>query len=245
VRHLIACGILISALAGCSSEPSVDPARVPGPNERNMASGIAVSKPLPEGSEEVGAPPFNDPALVSQEAPETPRFLDAYGKVGRPRMFVWVTSASALTYDEAAARGIDYSAMQTILTDWLSCGGRVAMLSPEAVRQSMTPLQQQLLTSGQSASNKELGEHIHADVLILLRAEPTRQAANSPTVRLVADASNLAGGESLGRAVVDVPAPLDKPQINTYTRYLARKLMADMTNAWSTVGSADTHPGGH
>jgi hypothetical protein len=246
VRNALISGMLLTAVAGCASDvgSSPAPARVPGPTERNMTEGIAISKPLPDPShDEVPTPPFNDPALVSQEEPELPAFVNAYNKVGRPRIVVWVTSASGMSYDEAAARGIDYAALQNILTDWLSAKGQVAMISPEAARQALSPQQAQNLSDGQLTSNKEVAERIHADILVMLRAEPTRQSGNGPAVRLVADVSNLAGGESIGRAVVDVPPPLDKPQLNTYTRFLARKLMADMTNAWSSFGAPDTQPG--
>jgi len=127
--------------------------------------------------------------------------------------------------------------MQTILTDWFSSGGRVAVISAQAARQSLTPQQTQNLDAGQNVNGKDVNDRIHADVLVLVRAEPTRQSGNGPAVRLVADASNLAGGESIGRAVVDVPPPLDKPQLNTYTRFLARKLMKDMTGSWTSFGA--------
>ena len=43
-------------------------------------------------------------------------------------------------------------------------------------------------------------------------------------------------------AVVDVPTPLDKAQINDYTRYLARKLMDDMTQTWAAAPMRDHRP---
>jgi hypothetical protein len=61
-------------------------------------------------------------------------------------------------------------------------------------------------------------------------------------VRLIAEAFNIEGGDSIGRAVVDVPPPLEKRQLNKYTRYIARKLMDDMTYAWSTAGPAGPAP---
>src|SRR5206468_11140506 len=65
------------------------------------------------------------------------------------------------------------------------------------------------------------------------QAHPTRQAVDAPmNIRVIVEAMNTRGGQSLGRAVVDIPPPLDKPQINRFTRYLARKLMDDMTAAW-------------
>jgi hypothetical protein len=43
---------------------------------------------------------------------------------------------------------------------------------------------------------------------------------------------NTRGGESLGRAVVDIPPPMEKTTLNRYTRFMARKLMDEMINAW-------------
>ena len=241
MRNALISGLLVSAITGCARDTAPAPAaaRVPGPSERQMTEGIAISKPLPDSSrDEIPAPPFNDAPLVSQEAPETPKFVDAYNRVGHPRMLVWVMHGAGANYDEVAARSIDYAAMQNLLSDWLSAGGRVAIISSDLAEQGMTPQQTQALNDGHAANSKELSDRVHADILVVVRAQPTRQG-NGPAVRLVADASNLAGGESLGRAVVDVPPPLDKPQINTYTRFLARKLMLDMTTAWSSFGAKD------
>jgi hypothetical protein len=52
-------------------------------------------------------------------------------------------------------------------------------------------------------------------------------------VRVIAEAINIKGGESLARAAVDVQPPLDKFQTINYTRFLARKLMDGMTATWS------------
>ena len=69
-----------------------------------------------------------------------------------------------------------------------------------------------------------------------VQARPTRQTPNGLQVRLIAEAFNIDGGDSIGRAVVDVPPPLEKRQLNKYTRYIARKLMDDMTYAWASAG---------
>lgn len=239
-RVMPACLIATLFIAGCGNNrvPPPSPARVPGQDEVRRSDDARYAKPLPDQSRnDVPPPPFQDAPLVSQEAPETSQFVSAYNKVGNPRILVWVIHEAGTAYDEAAARSIDYSAMQTILTDWISSGGRVAVISSEAARQSLTPQQAGNLDAGQNVNGKELSDRIRADVLVLVRAQPTRQSGGGPAVRLVADASNLAGGESIGRAVVDVPPPLDKPQLNTYTRFLARKLMQDMTGSWTRFGS--------
>lgn len=229
------------AQLGCQSDvaPSPAVARVPGPDERRIGTDGQAPKPLPpQDRADLPAPPFDDAPLVSQEAPETPRFVDAYDKVGRPRILVWVSRGPTEYYDEAAARGIDYAAMENILTDWLSAGGHVAVIAPEAARQVLSAQQVQDLNSTRPANTQEVGEKLRADVLVLVRAEPTRQSEGAPAVRIVADASNLKGAESIGRAVVDVPPPFDKPQINKYTRFVARKLMSDMTGSWTSFGPA-------
>jgi hypothetical protein len=233
--------LLLAALAGCGSHdnsPAPPPARVPGRDEVRASEDARLAKPLPDQSrEELPAPPFNDVPLVSQQAPETPKFVEAYHKVGSPRLLVWVAQDGQTPgYDEVAARAIDYAAMQTILTDWFSSGGAVAVISSQAARQALGAAAQNL-DAGQNVNGKEVADRTRADVLISVRAQPTRQASGGPEVRLVAEASNLNGGESIGRAVVDVPPPLDKPQLNTYTRFLARKLMKDMTGSWTAFGT--------
>ena len=139
-------------------------------------------------------------------------------------------------YDEAFAKSIDYEAMENILTDWVSSRGRVAVVSPTMARQRLTDQQVKDLQSGRPRALGELARQLDADVLIQVQAHATRQATNGTGVRLVAEALNLRGGESIGRAVVDVPPPLDKPQLNKYTRFVARKLMNGMIGAWETYG---------
>jgi predicted XRE-type DNA-binding protein len=70
------------------------------------------------------------------------------------------------------------------------------------------------------------------DVVIRTEAEPTGQYGDTDRIRLVAEALNTRDALSVGHAFVDVPLPLDKPHINEYTLYIARKLMDDMTAAW-------------
>jgi hypothetical protein len=197
----------------------------------------------PDARDDLPSPPFNDVPLVSQEAPETARYVDAYNRVGRPRLLVWVTQRPGWgRYDEAAARDIDYAAMENVLTDWLAAGGKVAVISPVAARQTLDAQQVRDLDSGHPARPQEISDRLRADVLVLIEAQPTRQSSDGPMLRLVADATNLRGVESIGRAVVDVPPPLDKPRINDYTRFVARKLMDGMASSWNQFGGAPPPP---
>jgi hypothetical protein len=61
-------------------------------------------------------------------------------------------------------------------------------------------------------------------------------------VRLVGEALNVKGGQQVARAVVDVPPPLEKATLNRYTRFMARKLMMDMTQTWTSAEGPTTRP---
>ncbi|HEX8324607.1 MAG TPA: hypothetical protein VF595_11930 [Tepidisphaeraceae bacterium] len=131
-------------------------------------------------------------------------------------------------YDEASARRIDYDAIESVLSDWMAAGGRVALVSPR-----LTEGQARRLEQGGREALTDLSTNNQADVLIQVQARPTKQTPQGLSIRLIAEAMNTRGGESLARAVIDVPPPLDKPVLNEYTRFLARKLMNDMTQTWS------------
>jgi hypothetical protein len=138
-------------------------------------------------------------------------------------------------YDEVAARSLDYQAVETIMTDWLRANGAVEVVSPTMARGRLSDEQIKELQSGRPRSMAEIARQLDADVLIQVQAHPTRQTPQGLQVRMVAEAISLRGGQSLGDAVVDVPPPLDKVRINTYTRYLASKLMDDMTQTWANA----------
>ena len=137
-------------------------------------------------------------------------------------------------YDEALARSVDYEAIENVLTDWLAAGGQTEIVSPAAVRRELTADALKDLERGERRSMTELVRTLDADVLVQVTARPTRQTRRGLEVRLVAEAINAEGGQSIGRAVVDIPPPLDKPRINKFTRFLARKLMDGMIGTWES-----------
>jgi hypothetical protein len=133
------------------------------------------------------------------------------------------------------ARQVDYEAIENVLTDWLAAGGQTEIVSPAAVRRELTDDALKDLESGERRSMTELVRTLDADVLVQVSARPTRQTRRGLEVRLVAEAINAEGGQSIGRAVVDMPPPLDKPRINKFTRFLARKLMDGMIGTWESM----------
>lgn len=203
-------------------------------------------RPMPrdEADEVLAPPPFTDVPLIVQNPPEQRAYLRAYEDVGRPRILVAVnrdvapaSSAARTGADEGrAVRTIDHEAVEVILTDWLAADGQVDILSPQAAANPLSDQQKQELRSGDT---DDVARDTGADVVVSVRSRMTEQAGEHLMLRMVAEAVNARDGRSIGRAVVDVPPPLDKPQINKYTRFLARKLMDGMILSWQRMEEDD------
>jgi hypothetical protein len=143
-------------------------------------------------------------------------------------------------YDEVDARALDYEAMENVLTDWLASEGRVEIVSPVMARQRLSDEQVKELQAGRPQMMGEIARLLDADVLVQVQAHPTRQTRRGLEVRVIAEAINVGrGGQSIARAMVEVPPPLDKRQLNKYTRFLARKLMDGMTGSWRVAAAED------
>jgi hypothetical protein len=138
-------------------------------------------------------------------------------------------------YDEAQAKRIDYDAIENVLTDWMGANGKVTLVSPSMARTRLTDQEVKDLQSGRPQVLRDIAEKLDADVLIQVQAKPTRQTRDGLEVRVLCEAINTRGGESIARAFVDVPPPLEKTQINKYTRFLARKMMYELSGSWTAL----------
>jgi hypothetical protein len=193
------------------------------------------AKPLPPPQHHAGfddAPPFDDVPLVNQRPPEQSAFVDAYRRVGSPRITLFVNRTLEGKMIPVNQDDLQYGAVENIMTDWLAANGQVTVISPTLAQQRLSDQQVKELQEARPQAQSEVAQQLGADVLIQVQAHPARQTSNGQEVRLVAEAMNTRGGQSIGRAVVDVPPPLEKTTINRYTRFLARKIMADMTDSW-------------
>jgi hypothetical protein len=299
----LAASVTVAGIVGCSSStPSTPVSRVPVPSlpEEGPVKSYAPLRPLrePTPQELVPPPAFDDVPLVTQALPEEPAYLAAYGRVGKPRVAVFVnrsidgelipaderrpavsievtresnaavdtettrkgwygdhrtdrfksdgpaqlreTAAISLApgdYDDAQARAIDYQAIELALTDALAAGGKVTLVSPMMARQRLSDDEVKDLQSGRRVMLREIVEKLDVDVLIQAQARPTKQTAQGLEVRVLVEAINTRGGESVARAFVDVPSPMEKTTINRYTRLLARRTMAELANNWSAMAS--------
>ena len=298
-------GLATAAIAGCASSPP------PGPPPQvitlaspNTSPGDPV-KPMPDGTPTDLPPGFDDPAILHQQLPETPAFVSAYNRVGKPRIMVFVNrtltgelmpvnqtdplvsvqntqtlngavkihssndvshdgdyssysrnsnrsfeSNGPVTYtdktdvylqpgqyDEAQAKSIDYELIENLVTDNLSADGKVMLISPISARQRLTDQEVMELQSGRPQMLGEIAEKLQADILVQITARPSRQTDQGLGIRLVGQAFNTKGGQSLASAAVDVAPPLTKTTLNRYTRFTARKLMDGMTQAWASMAA--------
>ena len=248
---------------GCrDNTPPVPAVAPPAPGQDTFRRDYEPVKPLPpQGPDAVPGPtPFADEPLLIDTPPEAGRYVEVYRQVGRPRLVVFVnrtiegqlipSGGGEYTdrtveylqpgeYDEVQAKAIDYGMMETLLTDWLSADGKVMMVSPLLARKKLTDAQINDLQKGRQQMMQEVAEQLDADVLIQVQARITKQSAAGQSVRIVAEAMNTRGGDSLARATVDMDPPLAKAQLNKYTRFLSRKLMDGMASTWSNPATKD------
>jgi hypothetical protein len=244
---LAVCGFAL--VAGC--QESHAPARVevpqrPGEGQRFERDEV---KPLPrqDRGERTSAPaPFDDVPLVTQSPPEQQAYVRAYKEVGAPRIVVAVNRGAMPDVDAArqgkggsdgvGLRSIDTEAIENVMTDWFAADGQVDILSPLAQGKPLTDKQRDDLQAGHgNAVARDLG----GDVLVQVSCRITEQAGQDLQLRMVAEAVNVGDGRSIGRSMVDVPAPLDKPKINKYTRWMARKLMDGMILSWQRMAKEE------
>src|SRR5207237_624630 len=144
--------------------------------------------------------------------PELPAFVEAYRAVGGPRITVFVNRTLRSEspddeylkpgqYDEVQARGLDYEAIENILTDWLSADGQVTIVSPSVARKRLTDQEMREVQQGDRRGLDEAANQLGVDILVRVQAHPTKQTEKGLEVRIVAEALNTKGGESLSRAV--------------------------------------------
>ena len=212
------CSIAVQ-LIGCTS-PAPQRVAVP-PRDQAKDYGRVHDgdemKPLPAPPErETALPrPYDDAPLVGQRPPEQREFLEAYDRVGRPRFMV--------TASKSDVGEVDLAAVESLLSDWLSAGGRVTLLSP-----SVAP----------APATNSASPQADADILVRSQINARDAGQDHREARIITEAFNTRGGESIARAVVDVAMPLEKARLNEATRFIARKLMDEMTESWNRLADA-------
>lgn len=147
-------------------------------------------------------------------------------------------------YDAAELQVLDYSEMESRLTEWLGCEGQIVLVAPDYIRGHLTDQQVKDLQAGRADGLKDVSQATGADILIQIQAHPVRRG-DQLVVLLIGQAVNIKGGESIAQASVEMPTPIDRYALNNYTRFLARKLIHGMVNAWTSgpaVATPTTQP---
>jgi hypothetical protein len=260
--------VLIAATAwSCQWTPP--PPRAPIPSTGNVTRERDPIKPMPapaptpkvgDTNQGVGQPGPADP-------PGQRAYLDAHRRVGRPRIALFVnrTLSGALlpaSDPQPEAMGeqagtpttmpatvpapialADYLAIESVLFAQLSADGQVTVVPPEALRQRLSEQQQADLEAGRVQMLPDLAAALQADVLVQVQVQPVQQTPQGLDLRLTALAINARGGVSIGRAMVDLPAPQDRPKIDRNTGFVARRLMDAMAASWAMMVT-EQPPGG-
>ena len=248
-RLALAALAAIALIAGCDTSTPPPRAIVPGPTFYPLHQ-YAPEKPMPPELD-VPPPPFNDPAIITQQLPEETAFIRQYIRVGQPRFVVFVnrdlygqgiqtpgviavpgTYISREQLDQLQAAQLDYMTIETMLADWLAADGKVHIVSPSAVHGLLTPTQVQNLQAGQPNALTPIAQTLSADVLVQVQVHPVEQTMLGLRYLLIAEAINTRDGASIGRCTIPLDPPLDKPHINDDTRFVARKLMDEITLSW-------------
>lgn len=203
------CGAMIAAMCGCVDN-SPPPPRVGVP--RDPGEGLVrqrePQKPMPG----VGS---SDPTQPPPPAFDDVPLVDQE----MPEKRAFIEAYNAVGRPTIIVEGVHQSdlninpgdrAVALVFADWMRCDGAVTMVTAR-------------------------GDRAQPDVVIelVINGEGDR-----PAVNMSARASNARDNVLLGQAMVDMPKPTDRGGINRYTRFLARKLMSDMTRSWANLPPA-------
>lgn len=243
-------------------QPKPLPPEVTGipPANQVAQAGVPGAAAIPAAAAS-GAPAGLDPTQAAQAASAAnamageEAYVAAYQNRRSPRMMVFVNRTlqgdavpkaeldtmisegrviNVTRQDEIAASRSDYEMIELSIIDYLDAGGRVTIKDSDMVRAKMDREKVLRIENGDPAAIRLLNTELQTDVLIQVKATPTRHAQwPQGAVRLLAKAMSTTDGRILATAFVDMPLPMSKTNINVFTRYLSEKMMAKMTAVWA------------
>jgi hypothetical protein len=210
------------------------------------------AKPLPESAtqdlRESSRPAEGGvPTGLTPVAPPAPpivstSYLDAYDRVGRPRLVVSIVRPD--NPDRALVPG-DYDLLERVVREVISGGGQIAVVPALAVKERLSAAQLRDLQSGQDKLLAEVGSSLRADVLIEVRIAPAGDQQ-----QLTATAKNTRDGQPIASAAATIPSLSPRRQIDFAGRLLGERLVDVLADTWDRFardlagkpGSAPTPP---
>ena len=132
--------------------------------------------------------------------------------------------------DEKDTRAIDYEMMITALVDFLECDGEVNIIDTEMVDAVVDRETALRADRNDKQALSLIKTKLGADIAVIENVQTSSQAGIS--TRMVCKAVRTDDARVIGRAYVDLREPLTKRNLRKFSRYLAFKLMEDMTKRW-------------
>jgi hypothetical protein len=226
---------MVGVVAGCKNTP---PPRVPVPSssDGNPYSTYEHdrSKPLPPSATQElreSARPAEDvpPSGLMPVAPPVPAmvsaaYLDAYDRVGRPRLVVSIVRPD--NPDRALVPG-DYDLLERVMREVISGGGQVAVVPAMVVHERLSAAQLRDLQSGQEKTLADVGSSLRADVLVEVRI-----ARAGDQQQLTATAKNTRDGQAIASAAATIPSLSPRRQIDFAGRLLGERMVDALADTW-------------
>jgi hypothetical protein len=268
IGSLLVIGLLggvAGLLGGCKNTP---PPRVPVPSSSGGNPYTTHErdpvKPLPESAQQdlrEAARPADAPSAEPAPAGLTPispplpaavsaNYLDAYDRVGRPRLVVSIVRPE--NPQRALVPG-DYDMLERVIREVISGGGQVAVVPGMTVKERLNASQLRDLQSGQAKSLSEIGSALRADVLIEVHIAPSGDQQ-----QLTATARNTRDGQPIASAAATIPSLSPRRQIDFAGRLLGERTVDALADTWDRFardlatrpaagattlpGNATTHP---
>ena len=243
----LAIGLLSVMLIGCRTPP---PPRVPVPSESDGNPYTTYQhderKPLPpsatqaqrDGRTQSQQQQITDPvvAIPPGPPPVSQRYVDAYDRVGRPRMMVLVDRPDALPRSLVAG---DYDVLERVIRDTLSAHGQVLVVAPLTVREQIDQQQVDDINAGRADALADAGAKLRADVLVQVRAPPSGTGGDT---QLTATARNTRDNQQLATAAAALGPSPQRRQIDFAGRLLGERLVDELAAAWERLAEQRPAP---